>query len=66
MASAARLATAVRDAGSLDEAQAVLDGLGVRTELAWERNAAAAAFLPLEDRTALDGMITDGFEGMHA
>jgi hypothetical protein len=41
MASAARLAAAVRDAGSLEEAQAILDGLGVRTELAWERNAAA-------------------------
>ena len=41
MGSAARLAAAVRDAGSLDEAQAVLDGLGVRTELAWERDAAA-------------------------
>lgn len=31
-----------------------------------QRNAAAAAFLPLEDRSALDGMITDGFEEMHA
>jgi hypothetical protein len=41
MASAARLATAVRDAASLDEAQATLEGLGVRTELAWERDAAA-------------------------
>jgi hypothetical protein len=42
MASAARLAAAVRDAGSLEEAQEILFGLGVRTELAWEREAAAA------------------------
>jgi hypothetical protein len=43
MGSAARLAAAVQDTGSLEEAQAVLAGLGVRTELEWERQAAAAA-----------------------
>jgi len=34
--SAARLALAVRDAGDLDEANAILRSLGVRTELDWE------------------------------
>ena len=41
MASAARLAAAVVDCGSLDEAQAVLTSLDVRTELDWEREAAS-------------------------
>src|SRR3954463_1740987 len=35
--SAARLALAVRDAGDLEEANAILRSLGVRTELDWER-----------------------------
>jgi hypothetical protein len=39
MASAARLAAAVREAGDLREADAILAGLGVRTELAYERDA---------------------------
>jgi hypothetical protein len=34
--SAARLALAVREAGDLDEANAILRSLGVRTELDWE------------------------------
>jgi hypothetical protein len=34
--SAARLALAVRDAADLDEANAILRSLGVRTELDWE------------------------------
>jgi hypothetical protein len=37
------LAAAVTDAPSLDAAQAILTGLGVRTELDYERDAAAAA-----------------------
>jgi hypothetical protein len=37
--SAARLAAAVRDAGDLFEADAILAGLGVRTELGYERDA---------------------------
>lgn len=41
LASAARLAAAVRDAGSLAEADGLLAALGVRTELAYERDAAA-------------------------
>ena len=41
MGSAARLAAAVVDAGSLDEGQAIIEALGIRTELAWERAAAA-------------------------
>ncbi|MET0602810.1 MAG: DUF1152 domain-containing protein [Baekduia sp.] len=41
--SAARLAAAVADAPSLDAAQAILAGLGVRTELDYEREAAAAS-----------------------
>ena len=41
MRSAARLATAVVDAGSLAEADAILEARGVRTELAYERDAAA-------------------------
>jgi hypothetical protein len=41
--SAARLAAAVADAPSLDAAQAILTGLGVRTELDYERDAAAAS-----------------------
>jgi hypothetical protein len=41
LASAARLAAAVRDARDLEHAQAVLEGLGVRTELSYERGAAA-------------------------
>jgi hypothetical protein len=43
MASAARLAVAVADTGSLEEAEAVLAGMGIRSELAYEREAAAAA-----------------------
>lgn len=42
MASAARLAAAVVDCGSLEEAQEVLAARGVRTELDWEREAANA------------------------
>ena len=41
MASAARLAAAVADAASLEEAHERLDALGVGTELRWERRAAA-------------------------
>lgn len=41
--SAARLAAAVVDCDSLDAAQEVLGGLGVRTELDWEREMAGAA-----------------------
>jgi hypothetical protein len=37
--SAARLALAVREAGDLDEANAILRSLGVRSELDWERDA---------------------------
>jgi hypothetical protein len=37
---AARLAAAVRDAGSLAEADAILEARGVRTELAYERELA--------------------------
>lgn len=40
--SAARLAAAVRDAGSLEEANEILHALGVRTELDYEREAWAA------------------------
>jgi hypothetical protein len=44
MASAARLAEAVRGARDIEHAQAILEGLGVvRTELSYERAAAAAA-----------------------
>jgi hypothetical protein len=39
---AARLAAAVADAGDLEAAQAVLTGLGIRTELDYEREAAHA------------------------
>jgi hypothetical protein len=42
MASAARLARAVRDAASMTEADDLLAGMGIRTELAYERDAAAA------------------------
>jgi hypothetical protein len=42
MASAARLARAVQAAGSLAKADALLAGMGIRTELAYERDAAAA------------------------
>jgi hypothetical protein len=41
MASAARLARAVQGAGSLAEADDLLAGMGIRTELAYERDAAA-------------------------
>jgi hypothetical protein len=41
LASAARLALAVRDAADLDHANVILRTLGVRTELDWERDAAA-------------------------
>jgi hypothetical protein len=43
MRSAARLAAAVRDARDLEEAQRILEAMGVRTELSWERAAAAAS-----------------------
>jgi hypothetical protein len=46
IASAARLAHAVSDATSLDDAQRILTTLGVRTELDYERDAAAAAGTP--------------------
>jgi hypothetical protein len=39
VATAARLALAVRDAANLDEANEALRSLGVRTELDWERDA---------------------------
>ena len=42
MDSAARLAAAVRDAGSLAQADAILAARGIRTELAYERDMAAA------------------------
>jgi hypothetical protein len=41
MDSAARLAAAVRDARSLEEADALLEARGIRTELAYERDMAA-------------------------
>jgi hypothetical protein len=44
--SAARLAKAVADATSLEDAQAILSALDVRTELDYERDAAAAADAP--------------------
>jgi hypothetical protein len=40
LASAARLALAVRDAGDIDEANQILRSLGVRSELDWETDAA--------------------------
>jgi hypothetical protein len=40
--SAARLARAVQDAASLEDAQAILEGRGVHTELSYEREAAAS------------------------
>jgi hypothetical protein len=43
LASAARLALAVRDAADLNEANAILRSLGVRTELDWELEHAAKA-----------------------
>jgi len=43
VASAARLARAVADAASLEEANAILNARGVGTELDWEREAAARA-----------------------
>jgi hypothetical protein len=43
MRSAARLASAVRDAHDLEDAQRILEAMGVRTELSYERDAAAAA-----------------------
>jgi hypothetical protein len=42
MASAARLARAVQDAASMTEADELLAAMGIRTELAYERDAAAA------------------------
>jgi hypothetical protein len=42
MRSAARLAAAVRDARDLEDAQRILEAMGVRTELSWEREVAAA------------------------
>jgi hypothetical protein len=43
MRSAARLAAAVRDARDLEDAQRILEAMGVRTELSYERDAAAAS-----------------------
>jgi hypothetical protein len=43
ISAAGRLARAVAEADSLDEANDALNGLGVRTELDYERNAAGAA-----------------------
>jgi len=43
LATAARLAAAVRDARSLEEADALLEARGIRTELAYERDMAANA-----------------------
>jgi hypothetical protein len=43
MATAARLAAVVRDARSLEEADALLESRGIRTELAYERDMAARA-----------------------
>jgi hypothetical protein len=43
MRSAARLAAAVTGARDLEDAQRILEEMGVRTELSWERNAAAAS-----------------------
>jgi hypothetical protein len=43
---AAPLARAVADAGSLEEANEILHGLGVRSELDWETDAAAEAGTP--------------------
>jgi hypothetical protein len=43
LASAARLALAVREAAGLDEANQILRSLGVRSELDWERDAAQRA-----------------------
>jgi hypothetical protein len=40
--SASRLAAAVRDARDLDDAQRILEAMGVRTELTYEREAAVA------------------------
>jgi hypothetical protein len=42
MATAARLAAVVRDARSLEEADALLEARGIRTELAYEREMAAS------------------------
>jgi hypothetical protein len=42
MRSASRLAAAVRDARDLDDAQRILEAIGVRTELTYEREAAVA------------------------
>lgn len=39
-------------------------GYGLEDLERLQRNAASAAFLPLEDRSALDGMITEGFGGL--
>src|SRR5438067_1573001 len=41
LASAARLALAVRDAANLDDANRILGSLGVRSELDWERETAS-------------------------
>jgi hypothetical protein len=43
ISSAARLAAAVRDARDLEDAERILEAMGVRTELSWERRVAAAA-----------------------
>jgi hypothetical protein len=46
LCSAARLAHAVRDARDLEHAQAILERMGVRTELTYERDAAVAVQVP--------------------
>jgi hypothetical protein len=48
MRSAARLAAAVRDARDLEDAHRVLEAMGVRTELSWERAAAAATAVEVQ------------------
>jgi hypothetical protein len=46
--SAARLAAAVRDARDLEDAQRILEGMGVRTELSWERSVASEAAVEVQ------------------
>jgi adenosine deaminase len=41
-------------------------GYGLEDLERFQRNAAEAAFLPLEDRSALEGLLTEGFEGLVA
>jgi hypothetical protein len=46
LASTARIARAIVDAPDLEASERILQGIGVRSELAYERDAAAAAGLP--------------------